>query len=201
MWNLYGGTATLTNVTFFGNSALDLGDGIGNTNDVNTHLYLTNVIVASKTVGDNCVFQKAPDTSDHNLSSDATCNFGAGRDSQTMKFGPLETNGGTTLTHRLLTGNPAIDNGVFVVSILLDQRGVTRPRGAAFDVGAVEFIPCPGTPDQPVLLSPPKKPKIETQIVLLDWAFPDCVKPSALRCGKDQKRARSFSAKAKSKPQ
>lgn len=176
MWNLFGGSASLTNVTFYGNRALTQASGIGNSNDVDTHLYLKNVLIAKSSGGDNCVFQKAPDTSDDNLSSDGTCNFGVGRDSVTIKLGPLETNGGLTPTHRLLPGSAAIDKGVFVNTILADQRGVTRPQGAAFDVGAVEFLPCTGTPTKPLLLSPVSKAQVTAQTALLDWAGPDCAK-------------------------
>lgn len=178
MWNLPGGTATLTNVTFYGNRVLTLASGIGNSNGVNTHLYLKNVIVTKSKGGDNCVFQKAPDTSDHNLSSDATCNFapGGGGDSVKIKLGPLETNGGQTPTHRLLPGSAAIDNGVYVGTNLADQRGITRWQGASFDVGAVEFVPCPGAPTKSILLSPVANAKVTGQTPLLDWAGPDCVK-------------------------
>lgn len=168
MSNSYGGTATLTNVTLYGNSS----GNIGNQNDVDTHLHLTNVIIANSKQGDNCVFQKPPDSSDHNLSSDATCNFGIGRDSVKIKLGPLETNGGPTLTRRPLFGSSAIDAGVFVNSILTDQRSVTRPKGTAFDAGAVEFVPCAGAPTKPGRLAPGKKAK--TPQVLLDWDGPDC---------------------------
>ncbi len=200
MWNLYGGVATLNNVTFFGNHGSGLAGGIGNTNDADTHLYLTNVIFADSAQGDNCVFQKAPETSDHNLSTDASCNFGAGRDSVTIKLGPLETNGGLTLTHRLLPGSLAIDHGVFVNTILTDQRAVTRPRGAAFDVGAVEFVPCNGTPTKALLLSPPKNAHVNTQTVLLDWAGPDCVKKVSLVVRQDSKKGAIVFSKKKIKP-
>lgn len=112
----------------------------------------------------------------HNLSSDATCNFGAGRDSVNLKLGKLKTNGGASMTHRLLSGSPAIDNGVFVVTILTDQRGTTRPRGASFDAGAFEFIPCNSAPLAATALAPTNGTKINTPKVALDWAGPDCVK-------------------------
>lgn len=51
-------------------------------------------------------------------------------------LGPLANNGGTTLTHALLPGSPAIDAARF--GNWRDQRGVPRPLGAAYDIGAVE---------------------------------------------------------------
>ena len=52
------------------------------------------------------------------------------------ELGPLESNGGRTLTHRLLTGSPAIDSGD--TALEEDQRGWPRPSGADDDIGAVE---------------------------------------------------------------
>lgn len=164
-------TLNLTNVTLYGNS-----HGLLNQNGATTHLNLKNVIVANSKVGSNCDFGKAPDTSDHNLSTDATCSFGAGRDSVKIKLGKLETNGGPTLTHRLLPGSPAIDNGVFVNTVLTDQRGLTRPQGTTSDVGAVEFLPCASTPTKPALWFPASGAQLTTQTALLDWIGPDCVK-------------------------
>ena len=59
-------------------------------------------------------------------------------------LGPLQNNGGTTLTHLPLTGSPAIDAGNNSGAPATDQRGVNRvldgePDGVAtIDVGAVE---------------------------------------------------------------
>ena len=49
---------------------------------------------------------------------------------------PLAENGGPTLTHALLPGSPAINNGN--TALPTDQRGVPRPVGPADDIGAVE---------------------------------------------------------------
>ncbi len=52
----------------------------------------------------------------------------------------LADNGGTTETHALLPGSAAIDTGTpDCPPPATDQRGVTRPHGAACDVGAYEF--------------------------------------------------------------
>jgi hypothetical protein len=69
------------------------------------------------------------------------------------KLGPLADNGGPTRTHALLPGSPAIDRGNTDVCSAdpvggVDQRGVTRPQGAACDIGAYEsqsFV-LPATP-------------------------------------------------------
>ena len=51
-------------------------------------------------------------------------------------LGPLADNGGLTPTHALLAGSPAIDAAGACTGT--DQRGVTRPQGAACDIGAFE---------------------------------------------------------------
>lgn len=172
-------TANITNVTFANNSApasTTAGGAISNGVGGTTHLHMTNIIVAKSKQGGNCNLAKTLDLDDHNLSTDATCLFGAGRDSVKIKIGKLETNGGATTTHRLLSGSKAIDSGVFVASILTDQRSVTRPRGTAFDVGAVEFVPCHGAPLASTVLSPANNAAVTTPQVTVDWAGPDCVK-------------------------
>jgi hypothetical protein len=61
------------------------------------------------------------------------------------QLGPLQNNGGPTPTRALLPGSPAIDAGTSVGAPQYDQRGVLRPQGAAFDIGAFEFVfLCPG---------------------------------------------------------
>ena len=56
-------------------------------------------------------------------------------------LGPLENNGGPTLTHALLLNSPAIDAGSATHCPDYDQRGISRPQGAACDIGAFEFVP------------------------------------------------------------
>ena len=69
---------------------------------------------------------------------------------------PLANNGGPTLTHALVTGSPAVDaspaNGDCQPT---DQRGITRPQGAACDIGAFEF-----TAVTPPPLPPPQTPSV-----------------------------------------
>src|SRR5262249_2931767 len=84
-------------------------------------------------------------------------------------------NVGPTLTHRLLKGSIAIDDGTNTGCPADDQRGAPRPLGNSCDVGAVEFVPC-GIIQPIVLLSPALREKVTTPNVFLDWAGPDCVK-------------------------
>ena len=75
----------------------------------------------------------------HNLVQDDTCNPVAsdliGVDAL---LGALADNGGPTWTHALLAGSPAIDAADDAACPATDQRGVTRPQGAAPDIGAYE---------------------------------------------------------------
>lgn len=48
---------------------------------------------------------------------------------------------GTTRTHALAPGSPAIDHASASFAPVADQRGIVRPQGAADDSGAFEFIP------------------------------------------------------------
>lgn len=54
-------------------------------------------------------------------------------------LGPLQDNGGYTPTIALLTGSPAIDNGI-TNAVTTDQVGTARPQGSAFDSGAYEYV-------------------------------------------------------------
>ena len=90
----------------------------------------------------------------HNLDSDGTSSLVNGVNGDLVgtvaspidaKLGPLQNNGGPTLTMALLPGSPAIDAGDCLDAngnpLLVDQRGVPRPQGAACDIGAYEFQP------------------------------------------------------------
>jgi len=56
---------------------------------------------------------------------------------------------GSPLYHLLLLNSPAIDAGNPSTCLSTDQRGVTRPQGAACDIGAIEYK----TPDPPVSIT------------------------------------------------
>jgi len=176
-------TATLTHVTIANNkggtgTGTNTGGGILNEADGGTTpltvLYLRSVLF-SNNAGGNCTFGKAPALTVTNMSTDGTCGFGTGRNNVLVALGPLETNGGLTLTHRLLPGSAAIDKGNNAGAPFRDQRGLPRPQNGKVDVGAVEFIPCAGQPDsQSALLFPPPDAVITSTQPVLDWAGPDC---------------------------
>jgi hypothetical protein len=137
--NLNSGTATLTNVTMTANSSHEPDQGGGIFNDAQTSV--RNVALAGNTNLNCNLFPTSPfQSSQFNLSTDGSCNFGAGRDNiPDMKLGPLADNGGPTLTQMPAADSPVVDAGTGTGCPPTDQRGAPRPAGAACDVGAVEF--------------------------------------------------------------
>jgi hypothetical protein len=75
-----------------------------------------------------------------NIATDSSCGLtGPGDKPDTdPKLGPLQDNGGPTPTRAPLAGSLALDNGTNTDCPATDQRGVSRPRGAACDMGAFE---------------------------------------------------------------
>lgn len=54
------------------------------------------------------------------------------------QLGPLQDNGGPTLTHKPLPGSSLIDGVLFPPFPMYDQRGFARPQANHADIGAVE---------------------------------------------------------------
>lgn len=114
---------------------------------------LTNTLVAGNSNGD-CQWDASPGlpnrvvSGGNNLDSDGSClPVGVRQPSDiptgNANLGPLDDNGGPTVSHVLLTGSQAIDAGNDAVCAVapvngVDQRGVLRPQGAHCDMGAYE---------------------------------------------------------------
>ncbi len=163
--SFYFATATVTNSTISGNTA-GSGGGIHNSNDDGTAI-ITNTIVAGnlQTLGDASDVSGAIDaSSSYNLigvDSGLTgiSNGTNGNQLGTLaapidaNLGPLALNGGSTQTHALLPGSPAIDAGknLSVPLATNDQRGAPFVRtfddisvtnvsgGDGTDIGAFEL--------------------------------------------------------------
>lgn len=86
-----------------------------------------------------------------NVASDDSCDVGAGAgdlaDAGEVGLGPLGDHGGPTATMVPAGDSVLIDRTDCAgapVAVDRDQRGVTRPQGAACDSGAVEVVVAPG---------------------------------------------------------
>ena len=128
---------TLVNATFYANTADVIGGGIYNAGAV---LHLTNSIVwgnsptALAGTGINAAY------------SDIQGGYsGTGNINADPLLGPLQDNGGFTLTYSLMPGSPAIDAGSLILCPSTDQRGFMRPADGdgdgvfICDMGAYEF--------------------------------------------------------------
>lgn len=78
----------------------------------------------------------------YNLSSDRSGALDAATSRSGIDpfLGPLDDNGGPTQTMSLREGSPALDAAPASSLVSTDQRGVSRPQGGGFDLGAFERI-------------------------------------------------------------
>lgn len=122
-------------------------EGKGGGIRLHKNLVLRHSIVAVQRSGKDCDGTD-PEAYIYSLDSDNSCQTILPPGSPLpppIRLGPLQLNGGTTQTHRLLCDSPAIDAGDPAGCtdadgnlLLTDQRGVPRPQGEACDVGAFE---------------------------------------------------------------
>lgn len=128
-----GGTTTLVNALFAGNSAASPADG---------HDIFNNATLNAQ----NSLIQNAPAGT---INGTNTANLLA----VAPLLGPLANNGGPTLTQALLVGSPAINAGTGSGVLTTDQRGTgfARTSGAAPDIGAFERQAAPAAHQVPTL--------------------------------------------------
>lgn len=133
-------TFNLTNVTLSGNAAASGGGVYKNAGVV----IVKNTIIARSTTGGNC--NSSLTDVGNNIDDGATCGFSPANSSLNNTNPLLSTTiadlGGPTQTFALLPGSPALDAGDDSICETtldaLDQRGISRPQGAACDIGAYE---------------------------------------------------------------
>jgi CSLREA domain-containing protein len=165
--NIYNGQAQLFNTTVASNSVrLSFpipGPGIG----AGLYITATSVLTAEDSliannirgngiipgVADDCYSSGTTGMLGYDLIRSTTNCFVSGPQigiisGQDPLLGPLQYNGGSTQTHALLPGSPAIDAGAQTgcmgaggVPLTTDQRGYPRPIGPACDISAFEYDP------------------------------------------------------------
>ena len=128
-----GGSPTLINVTVKANTAAN-GGGIYNGNN---SLTIKNSILWGNTNGDLVNFNSSAPSITYSIVQGGYA--GTGNLSSDPLLQPLANNGGFTQTMALGSGSPAINAGTNTGCPATDQRGVTRPQGAACDIGAYEY--------------------------------------------------------------
>ena len=151
----YAGALQIANSTVSGNSAVS-GGGLYNVPDQfgAATIETGNTIFDAGASGENIFNDAGTVTSNgYNLSSDDGSGYLNGPGDQINTdalLGPLQDNGGPTLTHMPLPGSPAIDAGDpnFTPPPLRDQRGPCFHRlfGHRIDIGSVETQPEPRCP-------------------------------------------------------
>jgi uncharacterized repeat protein (TIGR01451 family) len=129
---------TVSSSTFSGNSASAATNGGGAIRIFNGAVTLSGSILANSTANYDCYYSNPITDGGHNLVEDGSCSFPLGGD---PVLGVLANNGGSTFTHALLSGSPALDAippGSCTATV--DQRDYSRPKGAGCDIGAYEAV-------------------------------------------------------------
>ncbi len=139
-------TLYLTDCTVASNNAASApGGGIQNASVTNASVYVLATIIANNSSND---FSGAFISQGNNLVRTTNgCSFSGNQAGNIYGtdplLGPLQNNGGFTLTHALLPGSPAIGAGPAGGQPLFDQRGLHRPQGVPDDIGAFQYAAVP----------------------------------------------------------
>jgi hypothetical protein len=154
--NAEGGTLSVTDSTLSGNNASQVGGGISNSTLGSGTVTLTTTILAGNTASGNPDCYGTLTSGGYNLvGSGDGCGLTNGVNGDQVGtssspidplLGPLQNNGGPTLTMMPLPGSPAIDAvAAAACQVGVDQRGSPRPDEAAdngtCDIGAYESGP------------------------------------------------------------
>ncbi|NHC13097.1 choice-of-anchor Q domain-containing protein [Motilibacter deserti] len=139
------GTLTLVHATVTANTAVDNGEGafaFGSSASIS----LRNTILYDP--GDDAECSGVvPASAGGNIARDGSCGLTGAADQPATnpQLNALLDNGGPTRTHLPSVGSPAVD-AASSAGVAADQRGVARPQGASFDIGAVEGSGAPALP-------------------------------------------------------
>jgi hypothetical protein len=147
-----GKTCSFNNITSYGNTlkgSVSHADGIAVGDGITIHV--------SNSIIDGCggnFFGGTVVSDDYNIDVGGSCGFSSTGDQSNVVplLDVLADNGGFSKTLALLAGSPAIDagnpsapTGSGGTCQTTDQRGISRPQGAACDIGAFEYVPPPVT--------------------------------------------------------
>lgn len=136
MYNVFGAGASnpvITNCTFSGNSA---SSGGGMSNQYLCSPVVTNSIFWASSGGEIYYDPSSSPTLSYCVVQGGYA--GTGNTDADPKLGPLADNGGPTQTHAPGAGSSAIGAGTSTGAPDTDQRGVARPQGSGYDIGAYE---------------------------------------------------------------
>jgi len=102
------------------------------------------IVAAAAGGGGDCAIAGATTSTGFNIGGDATCAFAGTADVNSAGdpgLGPLQDNGGATLTRQPLAASVAVGKvpATACTVLTVDQRGVTRPQGTACEAGSVEI--------------------------------------------------------------
>lgn len=144
------GTATISWSTLSGNSS-PFGANLHNVTTGSPMTVSDSIVANGLGGGTNCSGSPAVVDGGYNIDSATSCGFltaSHSRNNTNPGLGALASNGGPTRTMALPLNSPAINAVPVTVpgcARSTDQRRVSRPQGAACDIGAYELVP-PGGP-------------------------------------------------------
>ncbi len=147
------GDVHLQHATMVENSA-PLGANIASGADLHA---FGSIVAAGGGAGDDCEVAGSTMSTGYNVGGDASCGLAGPGDANSAGdpgLGPLQDNGGPTLTRAPLAGSSSLGRvpAAACTVLTIDQRGTTRPQGANCESGAVEValdgdgLPPTGTP-------------------------------------------------------
>lgn len=135
------GAAASFHYSTIANNHASFGGGVdADSGTPNSYIYFSSTVLSNNN-GGNCAGSTLS-SNGYNLSSDNYCSSVftsvGDKNNKNALLGPLQNNGGPTLTHLPLPGSPLINKGYTDNHVQVDQRNAPRPAGGKSDIGSVE---------------------------------------------------------------